>query len=149
MSTITDYKVITYDFSGHSPKEGYEKITEFIDTVRKYLKKGYTLHGTTRNDGTHYVNHRFTQVVVKYSTPPVEPLIQDYKLVRFWCPHEYDGSSSLHLASFQNAVMDCIRDGWSLHGDIQYSKYESPHSQHHYSQALVKYKVPEPNLLDI
>ena len=151
MPAITDYKVITYDFNSldvkRSLKEAYEDIKQFTAAVSNYLKKGYTLHGPTINSGTNYMNHRFSQAVVKYSTPQFGPAVDDYYVVYMACS-QYE-NHDIYMKGFENNIMDMIRDGWILRGDLQYCQYDDRRSGHHYSQTLIKYKAAEPNLLGV
>jgi len=150
-ASIIDYKVVTYDFNtldvNRSLKEGYADLKKFNDAVREFLKKGYTLHGSTINTGTNYINQRFSQALVKYSTPQFGPAVDDYTIIYVACPH-YE-NTEMYMKSFENAVMDTIRDGWVLWGDLQYCQYDSQQPRHHYSQTLIKYKAAEPNLLGV
>jgi len=151
MPTITDYKVITYDFNSpnvdRSLKEAYEGLKQFNEAVGNYLKKGYSLHGPTINSGTNYINHRFSQAVVKYSAPQFGPAVEDYYIVYMACS-QYE-NHDIYMRGFEHNIMDMVRDGWILRGDLQYCQYEDRRSGHHYSQTLIKYKSAEPNLLGV
>jgi hypothetical protein len=141
-ASIIDYKVITYDFNDlydtRNLKEGYADLKQFNDTVTGFLQKGYSLYGHTINAGTSYINQRFSQALVKYSTPQIGPTVDAYTIVYVGCPH-YE-NTEIYMKSFENTVMDTIRDGWVLWGNVQYCQYDSQ-PRHHYSQTLIKYKA--------
>lgn len=119
---ITDYRVIqTYCDTD---------IRKFVKTVNDYLKKGYILKGPVKSIGS-----TVSQVVIK--CPSSEPIVEAYEVIGV-----YDNN----IINLERAVMDAIRDGWSLYGDHDYSKYSSDRS--YIWQTFVKYKKPVGNPFD-
>jgi len=135
MSNIVDFKVLSVDLYKIKWREA---IPKFDDEVNSYLDKGYTLHGTTLNTGLNWVHHKFIQAVVKYSKNPPGPVIKKYHLLFVAYQHHSDET---YLQLFEKCVCDQIRNGYTLHGDIQYLQTEHEHT---YSQATVQ--ISNPNM---
>lgn len=119
---ITDYRIIQLGYDMDVPK--------FVKTVNDYLKKGYILKGPVKSIGS-----TVSQVVIKCHSS--EPIVEAYGVIGV-----YDNN----IINLERAVMDAIRDGWSLYGDHDYSKYTSDNS--YIWQTLVKYKKPVGNPFD-
>jgi len=137
MTTIIDFKILTADLYGVNYKEAIQK---FNNEVNTYLQKGYTLHGTTLNTGINWVNHKFIQAVVKYSGISPGPIIKNYNLMYVTYPYNTDNTE---LRLFEKNICDEIRNGYILHGDIQYLQTNKGGSENNYSQALVKITNPK------
>lgn len=140
MSNIVDFKVLSVDLYKIKWREA---IPKFNDEVNSYLDKGYTLHGTTLNTGLNWVNHKFIQTVVKYSGSPPGPVIKKYNLL--FVAYQ-DHSDETYLQLFEKCVCDQIRNGYTLHGDIQYLQTEHEHT---YCQATVQISNPNMTISDI
>ena len=123
---ITDYRVI----QTYCNTDSHTDISKFVKTVNDYLKKGYILKGPVKSIGT-----TVSQVVIK--CPSSEPIVEAYGAI-YVCDN--------NIITLERAVMDAIRDGWSLYGDHDYSKYSSDSS--YIWQTLVKYKKPVGNPFD-
>ena len=121
---ITDYRVIhtSYDVN----------MAAFIKTVNEYLKKGYILKGPLKTIG-----ETLSQVVIKCALPSSEPLVETYEVI---------GVRDNNIITLERTVMDALRNGWSLYGDHDYSKYSTDHS--YIWQVLVKYKKMSGNPFD-
>jgi hypothetical protein len=140
MTNIVDFKVLGVDLYKINYKEALPK---FNDEVNSYLDKGYTLHGTTLNTGLNWVHHKFIQTVVKYSGIPPGPVIKKYNLLYVTYPNNSDETL---LRLFEKSVCDELRNGYTLHGDIQYLQTDHGHN---YSQALVQISNPNITISDI
>ena len=119
---ITDYRV----FQSSCERD----IPILVSTVNDYLKKGYILKGSVKSIGS-----TVSQVVIK--TTSSEPIIETYEII---------GVCGDNIITLERAVMDALREGWSLYGDHDYSKYSSDNS--YIWQTLVKYKKPVGNPFD-
>jgi len=137
MNTILDFKILTADLYRVNYKEAIQK---FNNEVNTYLQKGYTLHGTTLNTGINWVNHKFIQAVVKYSGISPGPVIKNYNLMYVTYPYNTD---NMELRLFEKNICDEIRNGYILHGDIQYLETDKCGSENNYSQALIKISSSE------
>jgi hypothetical protein len=121
---IMDYRLIQM---GYDP----EKFGKFISDINAYLKKGYTLKGPIKSIGS-----RLSQVVIKCASS--EPVVERYHIVGIFGENQQ--------ITLERAVLDLLRDGWSLYGDHDYSKYSSDNS--YTWQALVKYTKSTENPFD-
>jgi hypothetical protein len=123
---ITDYRLIqtspSYDVN----------IPKFVKTVNDYLKKGYILKGSLKTLG-----ETLSQVVIKSVSPSSEPVVETYEVI---------GVRDNNIITLERTVMDALRNGWSLYGDHDYSKYSTDHS--YIWQVLVKYKKSVGNPFD-
>jgi hypothetical protein len=142
MTTIVDFKILTAGLYGVNYKEAIQK---FNNEVNTYLQKGYTLHGTTLNTGINWVNHKFIQAVVKYSGISPGPIIKNYNLMYVTYPYNTD---NMELRLFEKNICDEIRNGYILHGDIQYLETDKCGSENNYSQALIKISTPKVTLTE-
>ena len=121
---ITDYRV----FQSSCERD----IPILVSTVNDYLKKGYILKGSVKSIG-----QTVSQVVIKCALPSSEPVVETYEIV---------GVRDNNIMTLERTVMDALRNGWSLYGDHDYSKYSSDNS--YIWQTLVKYKKPVGNPFD-
>jgi len=106
-------------------------MAKFVTTVNDYLKKGYILKGPIKTIG----ESTLSQVVIKCNSS--EPVIEKYQIV---------GAGRNNIIMLERAIMDGLRDGWSLYGDHDYSQYGS--GNEYIWQTLVKYKNPNANPFD-
>lgn len=139
MTTIVDFKILTCILKGGSNEEIPKIMQGFDTTVNDHLQKGYTLHGTTVKDGTSAQYQTYSQAVIKYSGSTPGPIIKKYKLK--WCYYGAYSDDNIRIA-FERSIIDEIREGYTLHGNLHYTYYDSGHSIHCYSQALVKISQP-------
>ena len=121
---ITDYRVFQANFEMDIPN--------LVKVVNEYLKKGYILKGSVKSIG-----QTVSQVVIKCALPSSEPVVETYEIV---------GVRDNNIMTLERTVMDALRNGWSLYGDHDYSKYSSDNS--YVWQALVKYKKSDGNPFD-
>lgn len=121
---ITDYRVFQASFEMDIPN--------LVKVVNDYLKKGYILKGSVKSIG-----QTVSQVVIKCALPSSEPVVETYEIV---------GVRDNNIMTLERTVMDALRNGWSLYGDHDYSKYSSDNS--YIWQTLVKYKKPVGNPFD-
>ena len=142
MSIIIDFKVINVSLKGSDDTK--ENMPKFIKEINTYLDKGYTLHGNTIKDGVSAEYQKYAQAVVKYSGPIAGPVIKKYTLQ--WCYYPEYGDNA-YRSLFERNILDEIRDGYTLHGDLHYV-YSSERSTHCYSQALVKISNPKPTIAE-
>jgi len=145
MTTIVDFKILTCRLKGDGNDEIVKIMEGFDDTVNDHLQKGYTLHGTTIKDGTSAKYQTYSQAVIKYSGFISDPIIKQYKLQ--WCYYGAYTDDNIRIA-FERNIIDDIRNGYTLHGNLHYTYYDSGHSTHCYSQALVKISSPKVTLTE-
>lgn len=151
MSDIIDYRVVSTDLYGISRYTFEGSMVGFIKSVNALLKRGYSLHGSTKFNGRYSV----TQALVKYSNQPSTPYIDEYKVLYFAVE-----DSNKHRAgakpviNFEKDVLDELNNGWTLCSDLEiYRCVEHAgmggirEAEVLYAQALVKYRSSEINLL--
>ena len=139
MNTIVDFKILTCRLKGDGNEEIPKIMQGFDNTVNDHLQKGYSLYGTTVKDGTSAQYQTYSQAVIKYSGSTSGPIIKKYKLQ--WCYYGAYSDDNIRIA-FERNIIDEIRNGYTLHGNLHYTYYDSGHSTHCYSQALVKISQP-------
>lgn len=137
MSAIIDFKIINSERMGGRDAL-LKHIPTFNDTINDYLQKGYTLHGTTIKGGQSGDNYTYSQAVIKYAGATPGPVIKNYNLL--WHSFDQFGSSYEPFQSvFEKNILDEIRNGYTLHGDLHYIYCIGRlGASHNFSQALVK-----------
>jgi hypothetical protein len=116
MSNIIGYRTLTI----HSSK----KLPLLEQSINKYLKDGWTLHGNTLHTLSEYEN-KFSQAIIKYSDSTL-PYFHKYAIFTY-CGKPID---------FEEHVINSVNNAWALYG-YTWHTIDSK-GLHYYSQAAVK-----------